>query len=481
MSVQSPDTQTSGVETYHKLDQFAALQPEMRDSLPDLSGAPNYMINLQIGEDLSNYTGLARIIYTNAEDVNLDRIYFRLLANADAIFGDGSLLVKNIQIDGEKTKASLSLDDTLLEIPLRNPLPPGESIQVEIDFQGVVPSGASSSGYGVYSLNQDVLNLAGWYPLVVVYDEGGWNLDPISYLGDAVYADISTYTLLLSAPEDLVIAATGVELSRKLAAGRQEIQFVSGPVREFALSMSTEFSVQTTTVDGITINAYYLPGHDQANQLGLSVAADSLAIFGSKFGLYPYQELDIVDVPLQNISGVEYPGIVFIRSSYYDSPNNPVFSTVVAHEVAHQWWYNVVGNDVFGDPWMDEALATYSSLLYFEFEHGESASMALTDYWQQSYQAVVDGSQDHPITQSVEYFESLGNPNLYSAIVYSKGALFFVALRGEIGGETFFQALNDYYHNYSFRIAQPQDLLSTFERSSGRSLADFYHGWLYTP
>lgn len=464
-----------------QLDQSAALRQDSGISLPDLSSAPSYKLDLQIADDLGSYNGLASITYPNAEDAPLDHLYFRLLANADPIFGDGLLQVESLVVAGSEIEPLLSLDDTLLEISLPTPLQPAEEVQVEIGFQGLIPTERASAGYGVHSLTEGVLTLAGWYPLAAVYDDEGWNLDPISYLGDAVYADISTVSLHLSAPDDLVIVATGVELSRTQSAGRQEVQFVSGPVREFTLTMSPDFNLSTTTHAGVNINAYHLPGHERSNRQALSVAVDSLAIYDRIFGPYPYRELDVVEVPLQRISGVEYPGIIFIRSSYYASPNDSTFPVVVAHEVAHQWWYNVVGNDVFEDPWMDEALTTFVSSLYFEVERGDAAREALTAYWQNDYQSAVEGAQDHRITRSLEYFEEQGNPGLYGAIVYSKGALFFAALRAEIGDEAFFQALWDYYHDYNYRIARPQDLLSVFERTSARSLDDFYQEWLYTP
>jgi aminopeptidase N len=172
---------------------------------------------------------------------------------------------------------------------------------------------------------------------------------------------------------------------------------------------------------------------------------------------------------------------VLIREDLTNEPADPTLAFVVAHEIAHQWWYNLVGNDVYDDPWLDEALASYSSSLAFEFSGNTSTTRTLINYWEQHYAKIVERGQDDRVTQSLLYFEAPDNPRAYGGIVYSKGALFFKALREKIGDEAFFRALQAYYQTYQYRIARPDDLLNTFEESSGRSLEELYNEWLYSP
>jgi aminopeptidase N len=184
---------------------------------------------------------------------------------------------------------------------------------------------------------------------------------------------------------------------------------------------------------------------------------------------------------MQYAQGVEYPGIVLIASDLYAKPDEPGFIVAIAHETAHQWWYNVVGDDVFDSPWLDEALTTYSSSLYEEFALGPAYANGLLNYWQQRYAKLVQDGNDDQVTASLAHFERLNNPAVYSGVVYVKGALFFQALRQEIGDQAFFSALQQYYQNEQFQIATPQDLLAAFEQASGRNLQDFYQQWLYSP
>ena len=228
------------------------------------------------------------------------------------------------------------------------------------------------------------------------------------------------------------------------------------------------------------VNAYYMPDQDEAGRVAAEVAAGALEVYNQQFGAYPYKELDVVEGPMRNALGVEYPGIVMIGASLYKAPEKPDFEVTVAHEVAHQWWYNVVGNDVFDEPWLDEALATYSSAVFYEFNRGPGYAQGLQSYWQERYDKLLSESGDDVVTENLKYFESLNKPSVYGGIVYTKGALFFKALRQEIGDKAFFQALRDYYQSRYFLIAHADDLLAAFEKAAGGELDGFYQKWLYS-
>ena len=188
----------------------------------------------------------------------------------------------------------------------------------------------------------------------------------------------------------------------------------------------------------------------------------------------------MVEAPLRYAIGVEFPEIVLISSDLFDTPEQPEFAVTVAHEVAHQWWYNVVGNDVFVEPWLDEGLTTYVSSFYYEFGPAHDVPTVMIDLWQNRVDQLVSNGQDEMIVQPLEYFENLEDTRIYSGVVYNKAALFFYKLRKEIGNEAFFSGLQNYYQKFRFQIASAQDLLATFEAASGRSLQTFYQQELYT-
>ena len=470
-------------ESFEFAPQAALIDPGQLE-LAALRGAPRYAISVDIDVAKQSFTGYERLKYTNNEGVELEALYLRLLPNGKGSYGNGSLAVSKISLAGQPAEGRLSESDTVLKVPLSGKLEPGQTVELELSFEGKVPvdfgDGTTPAGYGIYNYSDGVLALSGWYPILAVYDEQGWNLDAPSVIGDSVYSDMAYYSVDISLPRELVLAASGVQTDIQTGDETTTYHYESGPSRDFFLIASTDFKVVSQITGQTVVNAYYLPDQESAGRAALTVASGALEIFNEKFGAYPYKELDVVESPMRNALGVEYPGIVMIGASLYQAPEKPDFEVTVAHEVAHQWWYNVVGNNVFTEPWLDEALATYSSGVYYEFERGPAYVEGLQSYWKERYDKSFKDSGDDLVTGSLEHFESLNKPSMYGAIVYTKGALFFKALRQEIGDQAFFQALQDYYQSRYFMTGHANDLLAAFEKAYGGELDGLYQKWLYS-
>jgi hypothetical protein len=450
-----------------------------------LTDAPRYDIDLQVDYTNLRFHGSSTVDYTNVESVPLDDLYFRLLPNFHGSFGPGSLEVSKLLVNDQIVDYELGSQDTVIQVPLPTTLQPGQHAKIGFEFTGEIPKDFGGEdfpyAYGIYNLSDNVLTLSSWYPILAVYDEQGWNLDLPSVIGDSVFSDMAFYEVDISVPENIILAATGVETGKSTTDGVTRLHYESGPMRDFALVMSPDFQISSKVVDDTQINLYYLPDHTQGANVALTTAADSFRYYNRQFGEYPYGELDVIDAPLKNALGVEFPGIIFIGSSGFEAPDDSAFQVTVAHEVAHQWWYNVIGNDIFDDPWMDEALTTFSSGLALEANRGRGFYEGLSEYWKDRYQRLVASGEDDQVTRPLEHFEALSNPRVYAGIVYSKGALFFDALRKEIGDDALLDALHNYYLKYKFQIASPENLLDTIEASASRQLDDIYQEWLYSP
>jgi len=463
--------------------QSQALLPSERGILASLPNLTEYDLALTILEDRHSFQGRAEVTLWNNEENVLGSLFFRLLPNGDASYGDGALTVTQTWVDQQPVNSALSLNDSVLQVFLPNDLKPGKSIRVDFEFQGQVPIdfGADQApfAYGIFNYSEDVLALSGWYPILSVYDADGWHLDPVSPIGDSVFSEIALYKVHLTLPKDLILAATGVEISRRWDGAQIQYELVSGPVRDFFLIASSRFRLTSQEIDGTRVNSYALQRDEAGSERGLTTAAQALRIYNQHFGIYPYRELDIVEAPLHNALGVEYPTIVLIGESLFKNFSDPNFVVTIAHEVAHQWWYGVVGNDVFAEPWLDEALATYSSGIYVLDTQGGSGFQGLMTYWQDRYDDLVAQGSDDLVTQNVQHFESLSNPRAYGGIIYIKGALFFHVLRKTIGDKAFFKALRLYYADHSYQVASIEDLLKTFEQTSGKDLDELYQDWLF--
>jgi hypothetical protein len=265
-----------------------------------------------------------------------------------------------------------------------------------------------------------------------------------------------------------VVAASGVELERLLHRPPQVTSvYVSGATRDFALALSRDYLTVSKQIGDTTVTSYYWRGHEEGGRRALEFAADALEVYGTRFGRYPYTELDVAETSFTILGapgGMEFPGIVFISSDFYrpQSLFASQLEVVVAHEVAHQWWYGVVGNNQVDEPWLDEAFATYASIIYFQ-DQGNPGAAELA-YWSQAvlpYQLVQMLGGDAPLQRSLlDYDKDLIT---YQSIVYSKGALFLARLRELLGDEAFFTLLQHHYETHRYGLLAPDDFRRSLE------------------
>ncbi|MCI0478047.1 MAG: hypothetical protein L0Y55_17525, partial [Anaerolineales bacterium] len=147
-------------------------------------------------------------------------------------------------------------------------------------------------------------------------------------------------------------------------------------------------------------------------------------------------------------------------------------------EIAHQWWYNLVGNDQVNYPWVDEALAQYSEVIYTEDLRGKAAAQRIVrGYFGEVYKRVQAEKRDAAVNQPVAAFTE----SSYSEIVYGKGPLFFDAIRQKMGDENFFAFLKTYAERYRYKVAFPEDVLKTAEEVCACSLRAEYQQWILEP
>jgi aminopeptidase N len=293
--------------------------------------------------------------------------------------------------------------------------------------------------------------------------------------GDAIVSRVAGYRVTIQAPLGWRVAATGSQVSASSRPDGQTLVFAASPVREFTLVASPNFSVEKTRLGEVTLVDWSLPDTTAEGRHKLNIAVDAMQVYNRVFGQYPYRELDIVSVPLQYASGVEFPGLVLIQNRLAPSGEEYTFlNNVIAHEVAHQWWYGVVGNDNLDSPWMDEGLATFSELLYTQAEFPEvfQQNLAIDVSAVSGFEA---SRGEAAIGQPLENFQ--GQSDAYAIIVYLKGALFFQELRDRLGEDTFQKSLKLYYRQNRFDQAEPEELLAAFEEACACDLSDLFLEW----
>ncbi|MGE5252187.1 MAG: M1 family metallopeptidase [Bacteroidota bacterium] len=434
--------------------------------LDRLEAATTYHIELSIQPDLLHLTGRQEVHYTNNEQEALGDIRFRLFPN---LLG-GDLRVTGLNVDGRPAQSSLSLRNSLLIVPLSAPLPPGGSVTLGMDFTVRVPDTVQLS-YGVLASADGVLALAHAYPMIPVYDTKGWEAEIPPPTGDVTFTDMSFFLVRLTAPKNLVVAAVGRELSGSEAGDTQTITYAAGPVRDFYLAASPNYIVVSRQAGETAVNFYAPASAGSAARAGLDAAVRALEDFSQRYAPYPYTELDLVQTPTLAL-GVEYPGLTAIAGRIIE-PGNPYLEATVAHEVAHQWFYNLVGSDQLNQPWLDESLAQFATLQYFTDEYGSQGASAFRNSlyarWDRVSRAPI------PIGLPVRDYSNVS----YGAIVYGRGGLFFEALRQKMGDTAYSDLLHDYTTTYAWGIATPEGLKALAEKHCACDLTAMFREWVY--
>ncbi len=447
--------------------------PSARWDAVTLGPATRYTISATIDMSGPTVRGAQTVTVTNAEESALADLYFGLYPNAP--FNGARLDVANVTAGGQTGSVSLRESGTALGIILPAPLQPGESISVHMDFTTTVPRSVPE-GYAPIIYAVTLLALASWYPVLLVHDGQGWHTELGPEYGDLVYSASSLYTVDITAPSDLVLVASGIPYGEAQSDnGVRRWTYRTGPVRDFYIIASATFCVSSQQVGETVINSYYLAGRQAVGQRALDAAVTTMRALNERVGVYPFREFDVAESPIR-AGGVEYPGVVVIGAFYYMSRPGADLDFVVAHETAHQWWYSVVGNDVIREPWLDEALTNYSASLYWEEAYGRARSEDLaSQYFLAPYEQQIEEGVDLRVDQPVSAY---GSAELYSAIVYGKGAMFFVSLRQAVGDDAFFRILRTYYSTYKYRIAHGADFMRIAAEIGGAAAQQTYDQWI---
>lgn len=442
--------------------------------LDTMPGASVYHISMTINDDMMSLSGREQVRYTNQEDVALEEVYFRLFPNIFA----GSTEISNLTVDGSAVEAEYELRDSAMRVPLSEALSPGESVVIDMDFAVDVPN-LEGSNYGMFAFEDEVLALAHFYPIIAVYDDEGWNIEIPPAQGDVIYADSSFYIVQITAPSEQVILTSGSEVSREDAGNKQVLTVAAGPMRDFYIASSANYTVVSQTVGQTTINSYSTIEFRDSARLTLNYATESVRSFNERYGVYPFVEFDLATTP--NLAlGIEYPGIVVINSRVYDpradfggTPAPVILEATVAHETAHQWFYSLVGNDQLDEPWLDEAFAQYLTGVYYTDQYGARNAQGYKGSWAGRW-GRVDGA-DIPIGLPVGDYQDAE----YGAIIYGRGPIFVETLAEQMGEETFDQFMKDYFQTYEWGIATTDTLKQMAEQHCACDLTSLFEEWVF--
>jgi len=443
-------------------------------TLQRLEGASIYHIDVTLADSLTELSGYEEVRYTNQEPNGLHEVYFRLFPNA----AGGSTTVSEVTQDGKTVQAALLAGDTSLRVALSEPLKPGASTILRLNFKVQIPTKFGGT-YGIFGYVNDVLLLDGFYPAIPVFDTDGWHAQAPVDNADTTFQDASFYEVRVNAPANLVLAASGIQVNREVQSDRQMVTFAAGPARDFYLAASSRFKVWSETTGETRVNSIAFAGDEAGAKLALTTAVNAVRDYSARYGTYPYTEFDVVSGPLMNAYGIEYPGITVINQELYDpqaeiagTNSTVILESTVAHETGHQWFYNGVGNDQTNEPWLDESVTQYITGEYFYDQYGEDGYQGYRESWISRWERVYDA--EIPIGMPAGSYEGLQ----YSAIVYGRGPLFLEALAKQMGQSNFDQFLRDYYQSNEWGIGSPQIFQQSAESHCQCDLTPLFEKWV---
>ncbi|GAA3641892.1 M1 family metallopeptidase [Asaccharospora irregularis] len=394
------------------------------------------------------------VSYTNNTKTSLDKLYFHIYPNAflrkETVpfeknemkqaypngFNEGYIDIKNILNKSQRLKYEVKGEkNDLLEITLKEKLKPNQKISIDMKYNIKLPNCLGRFGYG-----ENTINVTNWFPIACVYDERGWNLKGYETLGDPFYSETSNFHIKMLIPRKYKLSSTGKVINEKNDNEKTLYEIEALKVRDFAFILGEKFVVDKTDYNGTAISTYSL--NKKYAKTSTKIAKDSIAIFGDLFGKYPYDTYSVVASDFY-IGGMEYPTLVMIDESLYSDRSKFLLEYVIAHETAHQWWYSVVGNDEISEPWLDEALTEYSTILYFEKKYGKETADRLIKTMEVQ-------SKNYLCENIFKATNQYRNSTEYSLNVYTKGAVIFNEIRKEVGDKVFFDTLKEYYSKYMY-------------------------------
>ena len=511
----------------------------------------DYKIKIKLNEDTRSVEGSETITYTNNSPLTLKYIWLQLdqnifakesINNLTRPWGGGDSSVdfstlrrqnfmdkfeggfQELSIKINNKSADTNLVGTHVRINLDQPLKPGESTSLDIEWAyALVEENAvrARNGYETFEDGNDIFLMAQWYPRVTVFsDYEGWHNK--EFIGNGEFTlEFGDFEVDISVPSDHVVSATGVLLNEndvlnpiqkkrmKQARKSEKPIFIITPdeaydnelekstdyktwsfkaenVRDFAWASSRKFIwdaagyKQDSKENPLVMAMSFYPkeGEPLWSKYSTEAVMHTMKVYSKYSFDYPYPTAQSVNGP---VGGMEYPMITFNGprteleddgTRTYSRSEKEFLIGVVIHEVGHIYYPMIVNSDERQWTWMDEGLNTFVQYLAeqewdinYRSDRGEPRWM--TEFMSSSYQV--------PIMTNSESLLQFGNN------AYGKPATALVVLRETIlGRELFDQAFREYSVRWKFKRPTPYDFFRTMEEASGVDLDWFWRGWFYS-
>lgn len=451
-----------------------------------------YDISAVLDEKTMTVSATETVVFVNKTNVELENVCLNFYSRA---FREGSEVLpyteKNMAkvfpngVDyGNGTIESVKLNGKVIPFSFVNegqmaicinfekPLEPKQKAEIEIVFNDELANCTHRLGY-----YNGTIALGNFYPVLAVYEKGEYVTNPYYSTGDPFFSDIANYSVKIEFPKKYEIASSGKVLKSEESEKSKIFTFSAKAVRDFAIYLGENMKTVSKTVEKTQIS-YVGYQNDSDFEENLKTAEKVFEFYSKTFGEYPYENLTIFKAPFVH-GGMEYPCFVVVSDSIAGKEEK---AKVIAHEIAHQWWYALVGNNQVKEAWLDESLAEYSTVLFFDAykEYGvtynELVNEAFSVYT--LYADIVKTTSGTIKTSMLLPVNDYASEYEYSYMIYVKGIMMFDALRDVIGNKKLMKCFKEYFNEYKFKIATTDCLIACFAKTSGRDVEGFFDSWL---
>ncbi|MEE1664960.1 M1 family metallopeptidase [Streptomyces sp. WAC07094] len=375
---------------------------------------------------------------------------------------DFLLDVSEVRVNGAKAAFTTSGQHELEITPARA-LPKGTAITVVVRYSGV-PSTKSAYGFSTWHRTPDGAVAADepesawwWFPS---------NDHPL---------DKATYDVSVAVPKGTQAISNGTLQSTVSGPGTTRYNWRSDkPQATYLTTLAIgRFDITTgRTSSGVpVVNAYSkdLGADDGAARASVERTGEIVDWLTGRFGPYPFNSVGGYVPDTTTGYALETQTRVYYSPRQFAGGSN---TSVVVHELAHQWFGDDVSLKGWKDIWINEGFARYAQWLWSEHE-GEGTAQELADYVYASHPA-----------EDAFWTVAPGDPgpdNQFDIAVYDRGALAVQALRNEIGDDAFFAVLKGWPKKHAYGNASVADFRAYAEKVSGKPLAELFDTWLFRP
>ena len=395
----------------------------------------NYKANIFLDEKNKCYTIELIIDIINDSTDEWNKIYFRDYPSAFYNLENGNISeISEIKDFNKKEELRFyrEEDKTIFYIQLKELLKPNTTITISMKYKAYIPNLDARYGYQKIGENKTDFYLGNCIPILCPYENGKFQYYPYFSVGECFYSKIANYNVSITIPKEYSVIATGDRKNIQYNNNKTiTYEYKANAVRDFTLMIGNSYKEYSESIDGITINSYFHIGHEKEGKEALKIAKEIIHELNDRLGKYPYNNFNVVEVQME-MKGMEYPQMALVTNGEFGV-------NYLAHEIMHQWFYSLVGNNSYKEPWIDESLATYL------------ANPELKEY-------------SGIITKAYDEYKSDSD---YTYFVYFCGASMYSRLEEKYGREKIDTFMRELLEKYSYREVNTKQVTELLKKYYG--------------